>query len=123
MEETVLTKRRARGGMLHLHLGETVFKVHKSVILTKIPRLPLLYADLNDEDEPEHFLTESLHNVNLLMYWIYHECLPPLAVMKRPTSYGVSQFEGLNWDRIELYKFAEKLWAFELMECITRYFV
>ncbi len=100
---------------MYLHLKETVFKVHRTVLLSKIPSLPLLYNDLEPEEADEHFLNEPLHNINLMIYWIYHECLPPIATIKR---FGI--LEGTTWDPIELYLFAEKLRAFELMHCITK---
>jgi hypothetical protein len=89
--------------------------VHRTLLLSKIPTLPLIYADLDPEENDEHLLNESLHNINLLMYWIYHENLPPVVPIKR---FGI--LEGTTWDPIEFYMFAEKLRAFELMECITK---
>jgi hypothetical protein len=101
--------------MLFLHLKdvETFFKVHRSLMLAKIPRLPLIYFDLEDEDEDEHTLDESLHNVNLMIYWLYHEKLPPMAKIKH-----AGAFDGMTWDPIELYKFARRIYAFEFMDCI-----
>jgi hypothetical protein len=115
-EKVILTSQtRARGAMLHLHINEqeTFYQVHRSLILTKIPRLPLIYFDLDDEEEDEHTLDESLHNVNLMIYWLYHEKLPLMVKIKRA---GV--FDGMTWDPIEFYMFAQKLYAFELMDCI-----
>jgi hypothetical protein len=100
--------------MLHLHINEqeTFYQVHRSLILTKIPRLPLIYFDLDDEED-EHTLDESLHNVNLMVYWLYHEKLPLMVKIKR-----AGMFDGMTWDPIEFYMFAQKLYAFELMDCI-----
>jgi hypothetical protein len=100
---------------LHLKNFDTFYKVHRSVILDKIPHLPLIYYDLDDEDENEHTLDESLHNANLLMYWLYHENLPPLVRIERD---GI--FEGMTWDGIEFCKFATKLSAFKLIDCISK---
>jgi hypothetical protein len=101
--------------MMYLYLKETVFRVHRTVLLSKIPRLPLIYADLDPEEEDEHLLNESLHNINLLMYWIYHESLPPIVAIKRS-----NELKGMTWDPIEFYMFAAKLWAYELMDCIEK---
>jgi hypothetical protein len=68
--------------MLILHMTETFYKVHRNLILSKIPSLPLIYHDFHDEDENEHSLDESLHDVNLMMYWVYHEKLPPRVRIK-----------------------------------------
>jgi hypothetical protein len=101
--------------MLYLHLPETFYKVHRSLILTKVPRLPLIYFDLEDDDGDEHFLDESLHNVNLLMYWLYHGELPLMVKINRDGA-----FDGMSWDPIEFYMFARKLSAFELMDCVRK---
>jgi hypothetical protein len=101
--------------MLILHLKETFYKVHRNLILSRIPRLPLIYHDFDDEDEDEHTLDESLHDVNLMMYWLYHEKLPPRVKIQRAGVLG-----GMTWDSYKLFKFATRLSAFELMKCIIR---
>ncbi|KAE9367763.1 hypothetical protein N431DRAFT_514313 [Stipitochalara longipes BDJ] len=92
------------GPWLHLVLAETSYKVPKELILSKIPCLPSIYFDLTDEEEDEHKLDESLHNVNLMLYWV-----------KR-----AEEVDGMTWDAYELIKFARRLLAKELVDCIHR---
>jgi hypothetical protein len=97
--------------VLNLKDTKTFYKVHRTVILSKIPELPLIYHDLEDED----IVDESLHNVNLMIYWVYHEELPPRVMVKRD-----GKVEGRTWDRYELAKFALRIRALELMKCINQ---
>ena len=96
-------------------LEETSYKVHSEVILSKLPFLPTFYFDLTDEDEEKHRLDESLHNVNLMLYWVYHGTMPPRVEIKRGNK-GV----GMTWDAYEIMKFARKLLAGEFMDCIHK---
>lgn len=101
--------------ILHLKDTEAIYKVHRTLILSKIPELPLIYHDLEDDDENEHTLDEPLHNVNLMIYWVYHEELPPRVKIKR-----AGTVDGRTWDRYELAKFALRIRALELLKCINQ---
>jgi hypothetical protein len=50
-----------------------------------------------------------------MMYWLYHEQLPPRVKIQRAGVLG-----GMTWDSYKLFKFATRLSAFELMKCIIR---